>query len=99
MISGMIFAPVPGGGQNITTGETSAKATNPAPQGVRVVLISTTEDAYIRFGLTGDAATSSDMRINAAWGATLWEIPDGGYVHALQASTSGVVRVHWMIGR
>ena len=99
MLSNTAFMPVPGGGQTISTSGTSAKATNPAPLGIRAVMIQATEDAYIRFDVTGGAATTSDMFIDASFGPQIHSLPDGAYVHALQVSTGGTVYVHWMRGR
>lgn len=93
------FTPVPSGGQTISLGASSAKATNPAPQGIRAVMIQTTEDAYVRFDVTGASATTSDMLIDATFGPQIHAIPDGAYVHALQAATGGTLTLHWMKGR
>lgn len=98
MLSGTMLMPRPGGGQSISTSGTSAEATNPAPAGIRAASIYATEDAYVRFSPTGGAATSADYFV--AGGTERWvAIPDGTYVQAIQATTGGTVRVHWLIGR
>lgn len=93
-----LFVPVPGGGQEITTSGTSAK-TSKAPLGVRAVAISTTEDCYIRMDANASAAaTTTDMLFRAAWGVVFMGIPTDAFVHAIQFSTGGTVRVHWLYG-
>lgn len=98
MLSGTLFIPVPGGGQSITTSGTSAEATNPAPAGIRAVSVYATEDAYVRFSPTGGAATTADYFMAGGTKEYL-ACPDGTYVQAIQASTGGTVRIHWLIGR
>lgn len=96
MANNTTLRPIPGGGQSITTSGTSAKATNPAPVGVVEVRIKClTEDAYVRFGLTGDAATTNDVYM-VAGDTEYFGIPHGAYVHALQVSGAGTIKTHWM---
>lgn len=98
MAHSMTLKPMPDGGQSITTSGTSAKATNPAPVGCREVRIKClTADAYVRFGLTGDAATTSDVYM-AVGDTEYFAIPHGAYVHAIQVSGAGTILTHWMMG-
>jgi hypothetical protein len=63
------------------------------------VSIDATEDCYIRFDANANAeATSSDYLFKSAWGVVWFAIPTDAFVHALQVSTGGTVRVHWLYG-
>jgi hypothetical protein len=97
MATSTTLLPLPGGGQSITTSGTSDKAVNAAPIGVREVRIKClTADAYVRFGATGDDATTADVYM-VAGDTEYFAIPHGAFVHALQVSGAGTIKTHWMV--
>lgn len=93
------LAPQRGGGQSITTSGTSARTANKAPAGCREVRIEClTADAYIAFDSDASAEAGATDLYMTAGKTEYFPIPHGAYVHALQVTSAGTIKTHWMMG-
>jgi hypothetical protein len=78
--------------QKITTSATSAKIASAVGDSIQVVRILATAAAYVKFDVTGGAATATDMYIPPNV-PEYFTISGGQFVHAIQVTAAGVVDV------
>lgn len=78
----------------ITTGAASAASASAVSEGVNVVrLLAVANPCFVKFGPSGDAATTSDMFLAVSTVPEYFSIRSGDFIHAIQSGGAGTLRI------